>query len=70
MSVNADISAVQPTLWLSGWVINLQVKGLRVGALDNGDVVSCPFVCLGQSVRPPVSPVDLPSIHGDGKGVG
>lgn len=61
---------MQPTLRLSGWVIDLQVKGLCVGALDYGNVVSCPFVGFGQSVSPPVSPVDLASIHGDSKGVG
>lgn len=61
---------MQPTLGLSGWVIDLQVKGLCVGALDYGDVVSRPFVGFSQSVSPPVSPVDLPSIHGDRKGMG
>lgn len=61
---------VQPTLRLSGRVIDLQVKGLCVGALYYGDVVSCPFVGFGQSVGPPVSPVDLSSIHGDSKGMG
>ncbi len=70
MSIHAYVSGVQPTLGLSGRVIDLQVKGLRVGALDYGDLVSCPFVGFGQSVSSPVSPVDLASIHGDGKGVG
>lgn len=70
MAVYAYISSVQPTLGLSGRVIDLQVKGLCVGALDYGDVVSRPFVGFGQSVSPPVRPVDLASIHGDSKGVG
>lgn len=59
-----------PTLGLSGRVIDLQVKWLRVGALDHSDVVSCPFVGFGQSVGPPVGPVDFASVHGDRKGVG
>lgn len=70
LCVYAYISGVQPTLGLSGWMIDLQVKGLCVGALDYGDIVSRPFVGFSQSVSPPVSPVDLPSIHGDSKGVG
>lgn len=70
LNVYVYISGVQPTLGLSGWVIDLQVKGLCVGALDYGDIVSRPFVGFSQSVSPPVSPVDLPSIHGDGKGMG
>lgn len=69
-NVYAYASGVQPTLRLSGWMIDLQVKGLCVGALDHGDVVSCPFVGFGQSVSPPVGPVDLATIHGDSKGVG
>lgn len=63
-------SAVLHTLGLSRWVIDLQVKGLRVGALDHGDVVSRPFIGFGQSVSPPVSPVHLAAIHGDSKRVG
>lgn len=67
---SVSVSCVKLTLGLSGWVIHLQVKRLCVGALDYCDVVSCPFVSFGQSVGPPVSPVDLASIHGDSKRVG
>lgn len=70
VSVYAYISDVQHTLGLSGWVIDLQVKGLCVCALDYSDVVSRPFVGFSQRVSSPVSPVDFPSIHGDSKGVG
>lgn len=59
-----------PTLWLSRRVVNLQVKRLCVCALHHSHVVSRPLVRLGQSVGPPVSPVDLTAVHGDGKGVG
>lgn len=55
------------TLWLPGWMIDLEVEGLSVGSLDHSDVASCPLVCLGQCVGPPVRPVNLSSIHGDGK---
>lgn len=51
-------------------MVDLQVEGLRVGALHHRDVVSRPLVGLGQSVGPPVGPVHLPAVHGDGKGVG
>ena len=51
-------------------MIDLQIKRLRIGALDYGDVVSCPFVGFSKSVSPPISPVDFTSIHGDSKGVG
>lgn len=56
-------------MWLPGRVVDLQVEGLRVCALHHRDVVSRPLVGLGQSVGPPVGPVHLPAIHGDGKGV-
>lgn len=58
------------TLWLPGRVVDLQVEGLRVGALHHGDVVARPLVGLGQRVGPPVGPVDLASVHGDGEGMG
>lgn len=61
---------VHRTLWLSGRVIDLQVKGLRVGALDYSHIMSRPFICFGQSVSQPVSPVDLASVHGHSEGVG
>lgn len=61
---------MQPTLGLSGRVIDLQVKGLRVCALHDGHVVPRPFVGFGQGVGPPVRPVHLSSVHGDGEGVG
>lgn len=70
LSVSAYTSGVKPTLRLSGWVIDLQIKGLCVGTLNDGDVVSRPFVGFSQSVSSPVSPVDLPSVHGNSKGVG
>jgi len=57
------------TLWLSGWMVDLKVKRLRVGSLDHSDVASCPLVCLCQRVGPPVRPVHLPAIHSDGKGM-
>lgn len=55
---------------LSGWVIDLEVEGLCVGALDNSDIVSGPFVGFSERVCPPVGPVDFSSVHGDSKGVG
>lgn len=70
VNVYASLSGMLHTLGLPGWVIDLQVKGLRVGALHHSNVVSCPFIGFGQSVSPPVSPVDLASIHSDSKGVG
>ena len=70
LSLSVSVSGVQPTLGLSGRVIDLQVKGLCVGALDYGDVVSGPFVGFSQRVSPPVSPVDLASVHGDSERVG
>lgn len=66
----SHLSGERPTLGLSGRMVDLQVKRLRVGALDHGDVVSRPLVGFGQSVGPPVGPVDLSAVHGDGKGVG
>lgn len=66
----SHLSGERPTLGLSGRMVDLQVKRLRVGALDHGDVVSRPLVGFGQSVGPPVGPVDLAAVHGDGKGVG
>lgn len=70
VNVYASLSGMLHTLGLPGWVIDLQVKGLRVGALHHSNVVSCPFIGFGQSVSPPVSPVDLASVHSDSKGVG
>lgn len=58
------------TLWLSGWMVDLQVKRLSVGPLNDSDVTPGPFVCLGQRVGPPVRPVNLSSVHGDRKGMG
>lgn len=66
----SHLSGERPTLGLSGRMVDLQVKRLRVGALDHGDVVSRPLVGFGQSVGPPVGPVDLSAVHGDGKGMG
>lgn len=57
------------TLRLSGWMVNLEVKGLRVRSLHHGHVAARPFVGLGQSVGPPVRPVNLSAVHGDGEGV-
>lgn len=64
------LSGVEPTLGLSGRVIDLQVKGLCVGALDYSDIMPSPLVGFGESVSPPVGPVDLTAIHGNSKGVG
>lgn len=50
-------------------MVDLQVKGLRVGPLHHGDVASCPLVGLGQRVCPPVGPVDLATVHRDGEWV-
>ena len=63
------LCGVKHTLGLSGWVVDLQVKGLCIGALDYSDIVTSPLVGFGQCVGSPVSPVDLASIHGDSKGV-
>lgn len=57
------------TLRLSGWMVDLEVKRLGVGSLDHSDVASRPLVCLGQSVGPPVRPVNLSTIHSDGEGM-
>lgn len=67
--MKSDVDVVLLTLWLSGRVVDLQVKGLSVGPLDHCDVASRPLVGLGQCVCPPVSPVDLSTVHGDGKRV-
>lgn len=57
------------TLRLSGWMVNLEVKGLRVRSLHYGHVAARPLVCLGQRVGPPVRPVNLSAVHGDSEGV-
>lgn len=56
-----------PTLWLSGWMVHLKVKGLRIGSLHHCDVAPGPLVCLGQRVGPPVCPVNFSTVHGDSK---
>lgn len=61
--------SVTLTLRLPGWMVNLEVKGLRVRSLHHSHVAARPLVCLGQSVGPPVGPVNLSAVHGDGKGV-
>lgn len=61
--------SVTLTLRLSGGMVNLEVKGLRVCSLHHGHVAARPLVCLGQRVGPPVSPVNLSAVHGDGEGV-
>lgn len=48
-------------------MVDLQVKRLSVCSLDHRDIASRPLVGLGQGVRPPVRPVDLSTIHCDGK---
>lgn len=58
------------TLWLSGWMVDLEVKRLRVGSLDHSDIAPSPLVCLSQRVGPPVRPVNLSAVHGDGEGMG
>lgn len=65
-----NVLVVKPTQRLSGRVIDLEVKGLRVGALDNCDVVTGPFIGFSERVCPPVGPVYLSSVHGDSKRVG
>lgn len=50
-------------------MVDLQVKGLRVGSLHNSDIVAGPLVGLGQGIRAPVSPVYLTTIKCDSKGV-
>lgn len=67
--MKTNVGVVLLTLRLSGRVVNLQVKGLSVGPLDHCDVASRPLVGLGQRVCPPVSPVDLSTVHGDSKRV-
>lgn len=50
-------------------MVNLEVEGLRVGSLHHSNVAARPLVCLGQSVGPPVGPVNLSAVHGDGERV-
>lgn len=57
------------TLRLSGWMVDLKVERLCVGSLNHSDVASCPLVCLGQRVGPPVRPVNLSTVHSDGEGM-
>ncbi len=57
------------TLRLSGRVVDLKVERLCVGSLNHSDVASCPLVCLGQCVGPPVRPVNLSAVHSDGEGM-
>lgn len=58
------------TLRLSGRVVDLEVERLRVGSLDHSDVAPGPLVGLGQRVGPPVRPINLAAVHGDGEGMG
>lgn len=67
LNIKTNVDNVLLTLWLSGRVVDLQVKGLRVCSLDHCDIASRPLVGLGQGVCPPVRPVDLSAVHGDGK---
>ncbi len=55
------------TLRLSRRMKHLKIKRLSVCSLDHRHILSCPFIGFGQSVGPPVRPVNLSSIHGDGK---
>lgn len=57
------------TLRLSGGMVNLEVEGLRVCSLHHRHVAARPLVGLGQSVGPPVGPVNLAAVHGDSEGV-
>lgn len=50
-------------------MVDLEVERLCVGSLDYSDVAPGPLVCLGQRVGPPVGPINLSTIHGDGKGM-
>lgn len=58
------------TLRLSGWMIDLEIKWLGVGSLHHSDVGAGPLVCFGQCVGPPVCPVNLSTIHSNGKRMG
>lgn len=50
-------------------MVNLEVEGLRVGSLHHSNVAARPLVRLGQSVGPPVRPVNLSAVHGDSERV-
>ncbi len=57
------------TLWLPARMIYLQIEGLGAGFLDHSHIGSGPFVGFGQSVGPPVSPINIPTKERHGKWV-
>lgn len=57
------------TLRLSARMVYLQIEWLGTGFLDHSHVGSSPFVGFGQSVGPPVCPIDIPTKERHGEGV-